>query len=212
MVLGAIWCPKTKRHEAFKRIIEIKADYGFGPEFEVKWNKVSPARMDFYLDIVNYFFDDDDLKFRALIVPDKSTLKHEAFGQDHDTFYYKMYFSLLKVIFSPDCGYNIFIDIKDTRSQHKVDELKKILRNSHYDYHDQIIKDIQQVRSHEVQLLQITDLLIGAIGYLHRGLHENAAKVKLIERMKERSGYSLMKSTLFREEKMNIFLWKPRSI
>ena len=40
-VLGALWCPKTKRHEAFKRIREIKAEYGFKPEFEVKWNKVS---------------------------------------------------------------------------------------------------------------------------------------------------------------------------
>lgn len=210
MVFGALWCLNSKKHEAFKRIREIKLKHGLKHDFEIKWNKVSPAKVDFYMDIVNYFFDDDHLHFRALIVPDKSKLNHEAFNQDHDTFYYKMYFDLLKVILSPDCGYNIYIDIKDTRSQHKVDKLHDVLRNKNYDYHDQIIKRIQQVHSHEVELLQITDLLAGAVGYLHRGLHQNSAKVQLIERIKERSGYSLMKTTLYKEEKMNIFVWRPR--
>lgn len=212
MVLGALWCSKAKRHEVFKRISEIKLQHGFKADFEVKWNKVSPAKTQFYLDLVNYFFDNDDLHFRALVVPDKAALNHKAFNHNHDTFYYKMYFNLLKVVFSPDCSYNIYIDIKDTQGQQKVKELHDVLRNNHYDYQDRIIKKIQQVHSHEVHLLQITDLLTGAIGYLHRGLHENAAKVKLIERIKERSGYSLLKSTLYKEDKMNIFIWKPRTV
>ena len=212
MVLGAVWCSKSKRQEAFKRIKEIKEQYGFKPDFEIKWNKVSPAKADFYLNLIDYFFDDDDLHFRALVVPDKTILNHAAFNQDHDTFYYKMYFDLLKVILVPDCTYNIYLDIKDTRSQHKVDELKRVLRSSQYDYHDQIIKNVQQVHSHEVELLQITDLLIGAIGYLHRGLDGSVAKSKLINRIKERSGYSLQKSTLYKEDKMNLFIWKPRIV
>ena len=210
MVFGALWCPIEKRHDIFKRIREIKQEFGFKDGFEIKWNKVSPAKVDFYQRIIDYFFDDDDLHFRALVVPDKTILDHNAFNQDHDTFYFKMYFDLLKVILSPDCSYNIYLDIKDTRSQQKVDELRNVLRNSHYDYHDQIIKKIQQVQSHEIELLQITDLLTGAIAYLHRGLNESAAKLKLIARIKNRSGYSLLKSTLYKEEKMNIFIWKPR--
>ncbi|MCL4481865.1 MAG: DUF3800 domain-containing protein, partial [Bacteroidetes bacterium] len=98
---------------------EIKIKHGFKPDFEIKWNKVSKAKTDFYIELINYFFDDDDIHFRALVVPDKKALNHEAFNQDHDTFYYKMYFDLLKVILSPDCAYNIYIDIKDTRSQEK---------------------------------------------------------------------------------------------
>jgi hypothetical protein len=212
MVLGAAWCPVSKRHEVFKRIREIKAEHGLKPDFEIKWNKVSPAKADFYLNLVDYFFDDDDLHFRALVVPDKSLLEHDSYNQNHDLFYYKMYFNLLKVILSPDCSYNIYIDIKDTQSQRAVFELHDVLRNKNYDFHDHIIKKIQQVNSKEVQLLQITDLFAGAIGYLHRGLHENAAKVRLIERIRERSGYSLLKSTLYKEDKMNIFIWKPRTV
>jgi len=151
MVLGAMWCQKEVKHEVFGRIREIKTKYGFKPEFEIKWNKVSNARLDFYLELINYFFDDDDLHFRGLVVPDKTMLNHNFFNQDHNTFYYKMYFDLLKVILAPQCGYNIYIDKKDTKGQDKVLELQKVLRNNHYDYQNQIIRKIQQVQSHEVE-------------------------------------------------------------
>ncbi|MBN7816854.1 DUF3800 domain-containing protein [Algoriphagus pacificus] len=212
MVLGATWCPTAKRREIFTRIREIKVKHGFKPDFEIKWNKVSPAGVAFYMEIINYFFDDDDIHFRALVVPNKQDLNHEAFNQDHDTFYYKMYFDLLKVILSPDCAYNIYIDIKDTKSQEKVEHLQNVLRNNHYDYHKQIVQKIQQVHSHEVELLQITDMLTGAISYLHRGLSSNAGKMALIDRIKKRSGYSLTQSTLYKENKFNLFIWKPRAV
>ncbi len=212
MVLGAIWCQKEVKHEVFGRIREIKAKYGFKPEFEIKWNKVSNARLDFYLELINYFFDDDDIHFRGLVVPDKTMLDHHFFNQDHNTFYYKMYFDLLKVILAPQCGYNIYIDKKDTKGQDKVLELQKVLRNNHYDYQNQIIRKIQQVQSHEVELLQITDLLCGALSYLHRGLQGNKAKLELIEKIKYRSGYGLIKSTLYKEDKMNVFIWRAREV
>jgi len=213
MVLGAIWCAKEKKQELSKRIREIKSDFGLGCEFEIKWNKVSPAKKDFYLRLIDYFFDDNDIHFRALIVPDKSVLKHEQFNQTHDDFYYKMHFDLLKVIFTPSNRYNIYIDIKDTCSQHKVEKLTEVLRTtsrSRYDFDKKIINHIQQIRSHEVELLPLTDLLTGAIGYHCRGLQTNSAKLALIKRIRERSGYSLNNSTLFREDKLNLFFWKPR--
>lgn len=212
MALGAIWCPNHKRLDVFKRIREIKLSHGLSETFEIKWNKVSQGKVNFYGDLIDYFFDNSDLHFRSLVVPDKHALDHSAFNQSHDEFYYKMYFDLLKVILSPDCSYNIYIDIKDTNSQQKVLNLENILRNNQYDFHKQIIKKIQQVHSHEVEILQITDLLTGAISYLHRGLSANAGKIALIERIKRRSGYSLNQSTLYKENKFNLFLWKHRTL
>jgi len=80
MVLGAVWCPLEKVREISIRIREIKEDHGMKSDFEIKWSKVSPAKASFYLSIMDYFFDDDDLHFRALIVPDKSKLNHKLFG------------------------------------------------------------------------------------------------------------------------------------
>nr|MCU0492201.1 DUF3800 domain-containing protein [Chloroflexaceae bacterium] len=72
MVLGAIWCPLEKAPEILQRIREIKRDHGLSAHFESKWVKVSPAQQQFYLALLDYFFDDDDLHFRALVVPDKA--------------------------------------------------------------------------------------------------------------------------------------------
>ena len=210
MVLGAIWCSKDKKAEIFKRIREIKAEFGLAPNFEIKWNKVSPAKKDFYLRLIDYFFDDNDIHFRALIVPDKSALNHGQFNQTHDDFYYKMYFDLLKVILAPSNCYNIYIDIKDTRSQCKVLKLTDVLRNNHYDFDKKIINHIQQIKSHEVELLPLADLLIGALGYNCRKLQTNSAKLAIIKRIQERSKYSLNSSTLYREDKLNLFFWKSR--
>ena len=208
MVLGAVWCQLEKTREISVRIREIKMRYGLPPAFEVKWTKVSPAKQAFYLDLLDCFFDDDDLHFRALIVPDKSKLRHELYGQDHDTWYYKMFFDMLKVILNPQDRYRIYLDIKDTRSARKVDKLHDVLCNNMYDFQRQIIERLQTVRSYEVELLQLADLVIGVVSYANRRLCGNAAKVALVKRMRERSGYTLTKTTLLRESKVNIFVWQ----
>ena len=208
MVLGAIWCPLNKVQDISNRIREIKLKHKLPTTFEIKWTKVSPAKKDFYLDLIDYFFDDSSLHFRALIIPDKSKLNHEAFKQDHDTWYYKMYFDMLKVIFDPEDHYRIYIDIKDTKSKNKVVKLQDVLCNNLYDFSRKIIERLQTVRSHEVEILQLTDLLIGVVSYINRGLNQNDGKIELVERMKKRSGYCLTKTTLLRENKVNLFRWK----
>ena len=96
MVLGAVWCPLGKSREIADRIRDIKGRNKVSKKFEVKWTKVSESKVQLYVDLVDYFFDDDDLHFRALLVPDKTLLKHQDFqGQSHDDWYYKMYFSML---------------------------------------------------------------------------------------------------------------------
>ncbi|HBL11898.1 MAG TPA: DUF3800 domain-containing protein, partial [Cyanobacteria bacterium UBA11162] len=43
---------------------EIKQHHSLKTDFEIKWNKVSPAKVRFYLDILDYFFDHPNLQFR----------------------------------------------------------------------------------------------------------------------------------------------------
>lgn len=213
MVLGAIWCPVDKAREIAVRLREIKKRHGMPAPFEVKWTKVSPAKKDLYLDLIDYFFDDDDLHFRALIVPDKSKLQHDIYsGQDHDSWYYKMYFDMLKVIFRPDARYRVYLDIKEKRGGQKAAKLHDILCNNMYDFSREIIERLQLVHSHDIEQLQLADLLIGAVGYLNRELQGNAGKIELVKRIQQRSGYSLARSTLLREEKFNLFSWHTGAI
>ncbi|AMQ88523.1 MULTISPECIES: DUF3800 domain-containing protein [Marinobacter] len=210
MVLGAVWCPKDKRLEIAERIREIKQKHGLERGFEIKWTKVSPSKFAFYQDIIDYFFDDDDLHFRGLVVPDKSVLDHERHRQDHDEWYYKMYFTMLKTVFDPDSRYYVYIDIKDTLGHEKVEKLQDILCTNVYDFSRKMIADVKRVHSHEVEHLQIADLLIGALSYLHRELSGNSAKEALIARIRQRSGYRLTLNTMMRELKFNLLIWSSR--
>lgn len=212
IVLGAVWCPRDRAASIASDLRRIKVQHGLPASFEVKWVKVSPAKQQFYLDLVDYFFNSDDLRFRAVVVPDKSLLRHAAFGQDHDAWYYKMYFDMLKVLFTPGDTYRTYVDIKDTRGAQKVAKLHDVLCTNAYDFDQNMIERIQLVRSHEMEQLQLADLLIGAVAYANRGLQGSEAKLALVAHLRLRTGYTLTRTTLLREEKFNLFLWHPRAV
>ena len=173
----------------------------------MKWNKISKGKLDFYIELVEYFFSNVNLHFRGMVIPDKSMLRHVDFGQTHDDFYYKCYFSLIKTLLQPGDHYNIYLDIKDTRGETKVRKLHDYLCNSKYDFNRDMIRKVQQVRSHELELVALADVLIGALSYVHRGINTSNSKITVIEKIKQLSGYSLLQSTLYREDKFNIFVW-----
>lgn len=207
MVLGAVWCPKDKAREIAEKIREVKKNHGLPAYFEIKWNKVSPAKIEFYEDLVKYFFRERNLHFRALVA-DKTHLRHDEYKHDHNTWYYKMYFDMLKVILKPETGYYIYLDVKDTRGSDKLRKLGEVLCNEKYDFNRNIIKRMQHVRSSEVEQVQLVDLLCGAVGYINRDLKTSAAKTNLTELFQKKSGYKLNRTTLLKEDKTNIFIWQ----
>ena len=109
MVLGCTWSHKDKSREIHNRIREIKERNEIKPNEESKWVKVANHNKQCYLDLINYFFDDDDINFRAIIIK-KKELKHELFNQNHDDWYYKMLFILIQNILEEGNIYNIYLD------------------------------------------------------------------------------------------------------
>lgn len=210
MVLGAVSCSMEKTREIATRLREIREKHHLPAAFEVKWSKVSPAKVEYYQDLIDYFFDDDDLKFRG-VVAHKTALDHARYGQSHDDWYYKMMFQLLSRILAPSASYRIYLDKKDTRSGTKVRKLHDVLSNNILDFDHRIVERVQIIESHAVLQMQLSDLLLGAVSYVNRGLESSAAKTQLVERIRERSGYGLMRSTLVREEKFNLFHWQHPS-
>ena len=211
MVLGALWCFKTKAGEHNQAIAELKAKHRFSPFFEIKWTKVSPGKLDFYMELLNYFFDSRTVGFRAWVIPDKSILSHDKHDQTHDDWYYKMYFYLLRNLISKDRKYHIYLDIKDTRSRMKLRKLREVLSNANYDFSREIIERIQHVHSHDIALMQLADILIGALSYHARGLSTSAAKNEIVQLIKDRTCLSLTRNTLPNERKFNLCIWRPNS-
>lgn len=197
MLLGCISSAynQVKRHT--QRINDLKKKHNFYPE--IKWSKVSGSKHQFYKELIDYFFD-TDLRFRAIVI-DKSQIDHQAHNQDHDTFYYKMYYLLLNHNKNSLYKYNVYLDIKDTRSANKVNKLKNILN-----YRLGVFNNIQNIRSHESLLLQLADLLTGAVSYFLNVQNQKViAKQQLIEQIKKHSDSDLLESSRLGDNKLNLF-------
>jgi len=120
-----------------------------------------------------------------------------------------MFYVLLNVIIKGNSEYNLYLDIKDTQGNEKVKELKRILNIASVE--DVTVSKAQQIRSHEVELMQVTDLLAGALSYYHRNLSGNEGKEKLIKQIENSIGKNMFTSSTVDEDKFNVLVWKPRS-
>ena len=208
MVLGGMWCPKAEVKNISKQIRSIKNKHN--ARGEIKWVKVSKSRQIFFLELVDYFFQTVSLNFRCLVVDDKSKLNHDYFNQGgHDSFYYKMYFYMLRNILNSSNNYNIYLDIKDTRSAQKLAKLKEILCNNFYDFTREMIGNIQNIHSHESEILQLADLFIGAISYYNRHLKSNIVKENIVQSIINHTGQDIRLSSPPWVEKFNLFVFTP---
>lgn len=209
MVLGAVYCEQIEVKRISREIRRIKTSHGLSPDFEIKWTKVSKSKIEFYEDIVDLFLGDDQLRFRGLLIPDKAVLEHQNFDQTHDDWYYKMYYYMLRYIFAPPHEFQVYLDIKDTLGGDKTRRLHEVICNDIYDFDRKCIRKVQQVRSHESEILQLADLLIGAIGYFNRGLEGNSGKLQILSKLRAAFGDNILsKSSPFSNTKFNLFVWK----
>jgi hypothetical protein len=207
MVLGSVWCLQDKARETAVQLRAIKRAHRLSADFELKWTKVSPAKLDYYMDVLNYFFDDEELHFRGWVA-NKVGLRHADFAQSHDDWYYKMMFGLLEPLLMPKARYRLYLDMKDTRSSTKVAKLHDVLCNNLYDFNRDIVERVQVVEANAVEHLQLADLLLGAVAYANCGRNTSTAKNALVARVRQLTGYSLTRPTLLREPKFNLFIWR----
>lgn len=206
MILGAIKVSKDHRFRIYKNIRGIKEKHGLNPNtFEIKWSKISASKLDFYKDLVRYFFTEDELSIRILIATGKQSLDHNNFQQSHDDWYFKMYYLLLSPFFGLQGDSGVFIDIKDTNSAGRVKKLKEIISRK-----SNSISRIQITESHKSELIQLVDLFVGATSYMVNQQGElRKSKEELIMLIQSLSGVNLRESTSKNRPKMDIFYWKP---
>ncbi len=211
MGLGAVWCERADASALSQAILALKAQHkALG---ELKWTKVSPARLPFYLALVDWFFSEPRAYYRGLAVQHKERLNHTMFNDDQaDVFYYKMQFSLINRILSPDGCYAIYLDVKDTQSRKHVRKLRDVLCNNAYDFTGEMVQSAQNIHSHESALMQLCDFFTGALGYRHRDLKSSVAKNAVIHAIEQHLGRSLLTSSSVTERKFNVFVFTPQVV
>lgn len=212
MVIGGLSCPKDKVNDINKRIFDIKRKYGIHKYAEIKWTKVSKSKYEYFKELVDLFFESDFLNFRAVVALNKKELDYARFNLTHDDWYQRIYYLVLREMITIGSHYYVYVDIKDSKGSEKIDKLREVLNNVTGYFYDETVKNIQLVRSDQIQILQLADLLIGAVSYANRGLNSNPAKVDLISYIEHLTRRSMTRTTDKREAKFNIFRWTPRHV
>jgi len=176
MVMGVVRC-HTDRYEAIvDSINNIKNTNNYYPE--IKWTRVSKNNLIFFLELIEYFFETQNIDFRCVVI-DKSKVRLNDYNFTEDDFFYRMYYTLLKSkVRKSFSDYKIYIDEKDNFSDSRCLELQGILENKVYNFISAINLEITCIDSESSVLVQLCDFFIGAVGYCFNNYISNEAKIK----------------------------------
>lgn len=210
MMLGAVWANKEASDLLSKKVKLVKRKHNISVRREIKWTKVSESKIDYYKDLIDLYFDDDNMNYRAVII-NKTALDHDRYNQTEDDFYYKMQYILVNYIARiHSADFRIYLDYKDTWSNVKARKLSDILSSKISFFNSTFTA--QPIKSYESSPLQLADLITGAIMYSNkqRTGKDSLAKIALTKYLEEKLDQKLTESTPFGITKFNIFFWEPK--
>ena len=204
--IGCLYCPEKYKKEIMYNIRTIKRKYGFSRDHEIKWTRVSMNKINLYKELIEYFFQEKHLYFRAIITLNKNNLVVSG-EKEYREWYEKMNYYLFNKIINRGYTYRIFLDKRDTKGKENLNKLKEIICNSKYDFSMDTIESIEDINSNNNDLIQLTDLLIGALTYYHRGLTTSPAKMEIIRKLS--SIFNISETSPWEAAKFNLLIWTP---
>ena len=214
MLVSCIYCPKDKVYEISQDLRFLKEKYHLNKRGELKWHKISNCKRDYYIELLNYFLNNEDINFRTIIIPHKEKLKHEIFNQTHSKWYYKMIYTLVKYIpeyiYDNKKKYYVYIDKKENSYEARQEVIKlKTYLDKHFDFDCHI----QNIVSDQSELLQLNDFIQGAISYSNRGIYDkeksNSTKKEIVDMLTDKLGIKINKTNKYK--KCNILIWEAKN-
>ncbi|MEO5378852.1 MAG: DUF3800 domain-containing protein [Magnetococcus sp. DMHC-6] len=200
VVIGSLWLETCRRQEYKQFIHSLRDIHRVGGEF--KWQKVSPSRIQFYESLIDWFIEQGlDVRFRCILIP-HDQLNWQMHEGDRELGFYKFYYQMLHHWILDFNRYSVFCDYKSNRLMSRLETLKQCL--SYTNLTSEILR-VQTIRSEESVLIQLTDLLTGAVSAkFNQSLKLDSSKGALVQRLETRLGHSLQATNRW-EKKFNIF-------
>jgi hypothetical protein len=216
MAIGFIYCPQKLKGKIFKDLRELKVKHGIDSWTEIKWTKVTRGKIDYYKELIDYFYNTEEIGLRILLANGKTKLDHDKYNDGkYINWYYKMYYFLLNKVIDENYKYFLLFDQKEKETLYRLKEVKRrlITHKNAYSIHKNFDFDIKQINSKESELMQMLDLFLGAVTYRNRNLYkrntEKNIKDEIIEYMETKYLYKLNEKTMPYESKFNLFIWNP---
>lgn len=189
---------------------------------ELKWTKVSDGKLSEYKSLVDLFFSLAEkrfLLFKSMVI-DTSQIDYKTFHKgDKDLGFYKFFYQFILHSFggrhlSEEDRLRIFFDKRT--SKQSLGAFSVILNNGmrkKYGWKTNVVRSVEAVDSKGSNIIQMADVLMGAIGFQNNDCHlrSNArkAKIELADHIAERANLlSLKDNTPFGTDHFGI--WKFR--
>jgi hypothetical protein len=187
MSIGGLWVPRplkeamTQKFRAARESVNLKG--------EVKWSKVSQKRLADYQKLVDFFFDQPDLRFRAIVVDQSKVDVNRFHGGDRELGFYKFYFEMIEKWILAGNRYLVLLDFKKNKGANRYTTLRRALENKIRGA--AWIDDLTVIDSCQSPLAQLSDILTGAVAATCCGFTNASAKAQLAAYIGQRRGASL---------------------
>ena len=205
--IGGIWIESEIREKVKSDIKVIQKKHNVFGEF--KWKTVTPSKYEFYKELVELFFNyDDKIKFRCVVIDAKQVDMKTYNNSDSELGFYKFYYQLLTYWINNKNQYKIYTDYKVNRKNDRLNDLKLILNNKSRS--STTVQLIQAINSKESLLLQLEDVLMGAVAYKYNfgdsgkamaknnliGVIEDILKTKITDNNRYNNKFNIFKINL----------------
>lgn len=203
MVIGGVWVEGSERKRVKNKLDFLKKKHHINNEF--KWNTVSPSRLEFYQELVKYFFENKNIRFRCIVVESQYVDMEKYHQNDNELGFYKFYYQVLNKWCEWGDDYRIYLDQKQNKLGNRLYTLKQILNKSSFAN----IESVLAIDSYESVFIQLADFLIGAVSYVYNDYQtmDNASrtKIEIIQVIEEYLDRSIDQPTSSNERKFNVF-------
>lgn len=200
MLIGSVWFPTARAGEFKEEIKQIRREHG--AYREIKWRAVSPAKCEFYLDLVNWFFaKGTECRFRCIVVEASEVDLPKFHNSDQELGFYKFYYQLLHHWILDFNRYRIFVDHKRNRERDRLQVLRRCLAYANI---SSSIERVQALNSQDSQFIQLADLLTGATASRFHDATKSTARLSVIRQIEHHLEHQI-RPTPRSDSKFNVF-------
>jgi hypothetical protein len=201
MLFGGVITTETNAGDLSEVIDRWRTKHGM--HRELKWGKVSRQKLPAYCSLIDLFAEHARQGFLHfnVIVFDTHQIDYKTYHQGRKElgfyrFYYR--FVLYKFgIYAHDASYSmrVFLDERSELDAKRLEVMQIVLNRGirkRYGLNTDVVRSVEAQQSHQSNLMQLADVIMGAVGFhcngLHRRLNASPARRALAAHIAERAG------------------------
>ncbi len=226
MLIGGIWVDELTYLQVLEECKRFKLDNNWEENTKFNWKNVSKKTLPQYCQFMDIFFK-YNLQFNCIIIDRKEIDLKANKNNDAELGFYKFYYQLLRQNSKAGIPYYIYLDRRTNREPTRLEELKSFLRKDTHPFDFMgfrttnkglDIKTIEFVNSKSYELIQFSDILMGAISYQYNKKHllpdasENKCKLAGYIASKIKREDLVFKTGKSGYKNLNLWFFRPNKV